>query len=122
MLTYNLDTCDSLTNGTFGTIIGIDVNNMNSVKSIIVCFDNENSGKERRKNNIHLQKKYYPQLATPINKIEFHYSLSRKPSTSSSNAVAVQFPIRLAFSATAHKIQGSNINKFCWGRNKRRPA
>ena len=24
MLTYNLDTCDSLTNGTFGTIIGID--------------------------------------------------------------------------------------------------
>ena len=58
-----------------------------------------------------LQSKYHPKLATPIDRIEFHYSLSKKPTSTSSNAVAVQFPVRLAFSATAHKVQGSNVKK-----------
>ena len=111
MLTHNLDTCDSLTNGTFGEIIGIELNKMNQVKRLIICFDNENSGKERRKNYMQLQKKYYPKLATPIDKIEFHYSLSKKQASSASNAIAIQFPVRLAFAVTAHKIQGATIKK-----------
>jgi len=37
--------------------------------------------------------------------------LSKKSSGTTNNASAVQFPIRLAFSATAHKIQGSTIKK-----------
>ena len=111
MLTHNLDTCDSLTNGTFGEIIDIELNKMNQVKRLIICFDNENSGKERRKNYMQLQKKYYPKLATPIDKIEFHYSLSKKQASSASNAIAIQYPVRLAFAVTAHKIQGATIKK-----------
>ena len=111
MLTHNLDTCDSLTNGTFGEVIDIELNQMKQVKRLIICFDNERSGKERRKNYMQLQKKYYPKLATPIDKIEFHYSLSKKQASNASNAIAIQFPIRLAFAVTAHKIQGATIKK-----------
>ena len=111
MLTYNLDTCDSLTNGTFGQIIGVESNDQNCVNRILVCFENEISGKQRRENFVQLQQKYFPKHATPIDRIEFHYSLSKKPTSASSNAVAIQFPIRLAFAATAHKIQGASVKK-----------
>ena len=111
MLTHNIDTCDSLTNGTFGEVIGLELDENNCVNRVIVCFDNELSGKERRKNCVQLQQQYFPRLATPVDRIEFHYSLSRKPTSTAANAVAVQFPLRLAFAATAHKIQGSTIKK-----------
>ena len=111
MLTFNIDTCDSLTNGTFGEVIGVECDEKNNVTRVIVMFDDESSGKERRKNYLMLQKKYSPKKATPIEKIEFHYSLSRNSTSASSNAVAIQFPLRLAFAATAHKIQGSTIKK-----------
>ena len=54
MLTFNINTCDSLTNGTFGTIIGFEVDDKNDIVRVIVCFDNEISGQERRKNHTHL--------------------------------------------------------------------
>ena len=111
MLTYNIDTCDSLTNGTFGEIRGIELDQNNEVSRIIVQFDNDVSGRERRKNCSELQQKYKPLAVTPIDKIEFQYSLSKKTTRASSNATAIQFPLKLAFAATAHKIQGSTVRK-----------
>ena len=111
MLTFNIDTCDCLTNGTFGEIIGLEFDTFNKLSRVIIEFDTESSGKEKRKNHTDLQRKYYPRLATPIEKIEFNYSLSKKPTSSASNAVALQFPLRLSFAATAHKVQGATIKK-----------
>ena len=39
MLTYNIDTCDSLTNGTFGTIVDFDLNTMKGVRRVFICFN-----------------------------------------------------------------------------------
>ena len=56
-----------------------------------------------------LQQKYSPLAVTPIDKIEFHYSLSRNPTKASSNVRAIQLPLKIAFTATAHKIPNSLV-------------
>ena len=54
MLTYNIDKCDSLTNGTFGEVRGFQFDQNNLVSQIFVQFDDDISGKERRKNYVNL--------------------------------------------------------------------
>ena len=110
-LTHNIDVCDSLTNGTFGKVLGIVLDKRKYVSRVDVHFKDDISGKERRKNCMKLQQQYAPLPVTPIEKIEFQYSLSKKPTRASSNVSAVQFPLRLAFAATAHKIQGATVKK-----------
>ena len=49
MLTWNLDVCDSLTNGSLGQVIDFKHDSNGNVKYIMVKFDDPNAGKERRK-------------------------------------------------------------------------
>ena len=43
MLTFNIDTCDCLTNGTFGEIIGLEFDSSNNLRRVIIEFDTEAS-------------------------------------------------------------------------------
>ena len=111
MLTYNLDTGDCLTNGAFGEVVGYDFNQDGSIKRVHVHFYDMDCGKERRKNFVALQERYPGKHVTPIDLIEFQYSLSKKNKISNATATAIQFPLRLAFAATAHKVQGLTVKK-----------
>ena len=111
MLTYNIDTCDCLTNGSFGEIVGFNFNTDGALKQVYVDFFNEDCGKKKRKGFVHLQKKFPGKNVLPIEKIEFQYSLSKKSNTGIATATAVQFPLKLAFASTAHKVQGMTIKK-----------
>ena len=110
MLTFNIDTCDGLTNGAFGEVIGFEFGKSGELLTVIVKFDEEDVGKERRKRNTNLKYKY-GDFATPIEKIDFQYSLSKKAYSASSSATAIQFPLRLAFAATSYKVQGATVRK-----------
>ena len=107
MLTYNIDTCDGLTNGAFGEAIDIVYNPDKSIKFILVKFKSENVGKERRKK--------YPEFGENVTRIglhESHYGIEgNKFARSAAKATAINFPLKLSFSCTAHKIQGQGIEK-----------
>ena len=49
MLTYNIDTCDSLTNGAFGEVLGYRFDKNRAIKQVYVHFYDEDCGKMRRK-------------------------------------------------------------------------
>ena len=111
MLTFNVDTTDCLTNGAFGEVLGFHRSKQNLVKKVIINFFNEDCGKKNRECDIIFKHQYPGQNATPIDRIEFPYSFSRKGNCVAKNAKVIQFPLRLAFGATSHKVQGQTVLK-----------
>ena len=111
MVTANVDTIYSLTNGAFGKVIDVEKNQSGEYSCILVKFTEEKVGKELRKKHPELNLRYPGQDVTPIKLFEQQYSLSGKSVSGSSTASAIQFPLRLAFAATSHKVQGMNIRK-----------
>ena len=96
MLTINIDVCDGLTNGSQGEVIDFVKDSIGEIKYVLVKFDVIESGKQRRKNFQY--DKMYPGLsATPIELRETNFSLSKKQTSASSTATAIQFPLKLAY-------------------------
>ena len=72
MLTFNVDVMDSLTNGTIGHVIGYERTSEGTVQDILVQFQNEKSGRERRKKvSTELARKFPNNLVTPISLLNF---------------------------------------------------
>ena len=109
MLTYNIDTCDGLTNGARGEIIGLIFDRKETISRIVIKFEKESVGRDKRMTSPELQKKYPG--GTPIEKVKFSFSISKSKKSIINTAMVIQFPIKLAFACTAHKIQGSTISK-----------
>ena len=101
MLTMNLDVCDGLSNGAIGEVVDYVLDSIGEVTLILVKFDNDDVGKQYRK-EVNYNKEYPGQNIVAIKKIEFDFQL-REGSTSS--ATAINFPLRLAWATTCHKIQ-----------------
>ena len=58
MITYNIDVDDCLTNGTRGEIVAIEENKTGFVEKIIIQFDDNCQGEEKRKSDKIVQQKY----------------------------------------------------------------
>ena len=111
MLTQNLKTSDGLTNGAFGEVLGYDFKSDGSLRIIYVHFHNEKIGRETRKCFPELQNLYPRKKTTPIKVYERTFPIGNAFSSTSSTASAVQFPLKLSFAVTAHKVQGQTIKK-----------
>jgi len=109
MLTYNIDTSDGLTNGARSTLVGIMEDCKNDISKLIVEFENESVGAEKRRKNPQIREKY--PNGTTIEKVNFSFSISKSKKSVVSNASVIQFPLKLAFACTAHKVQGLTISK-----------
>ena len=109
MLTYNVDTSDGLTNGARGELIGIINDKAGNISKLIVKFENISIGKEKMNLCQELSRKYPG--GTLIEKVNFPFSISKSKKTVISTAMVIQFPLKLAFACTAHKVQGATIAK-----------
>ena len=109
MLTCNVDTCDGLTNGARGDLIGIQKDSSDNITKLIIKFENPLVGQEKRKNNPSISSRY--EYGTPIEKVNFSFSISKNKKSVINTASVIQFPVRLAFACTAHKVQGLTIPK-----------
>ena len=109
MLTYNVDTADGLTNGSRGELIGVIKNAQNEVNKLIIKLENASLGQMNRELNPEISKKYPG--CTLIEKVSFGFSLSKSNRGNIASARVIQFPVKLAFAATAHKIQGQTVKK-----------
>ena len=91
MLTYNINTFDCLTNGALGEVLGFKFNQDGSVKEVYVHFNDEDCGRERRRNMVAIQQKFPGKFVTPIELMEFQYSLSKKSN------MPIQLPAQFSF-------------------------
>ena len=109
MLTYNVDTSDGLTNGARGELIGIIKDKAGNISKLIVKFENESVGEDKRRKNQDITDQFPG--GTPIEKVNFSFSISKSKTSVINTANIIQFPIKLAFACTAHKIQGATVPK-----------
>ena len=127
MVIYNINTRDSLVNGARGLVINM-VEESSVVKAIIVKFDNPEAGLEQVKDHQHFMEKHGLKSGVPIFRVLFEYPLpySKGKKTHGCTGKINQFPIRLSWGSTAHKLQGSTIGKHsslvAHGHSKTKPA
>ena len=76
------------------------------IKSLIIKFDVEKAGGQQREAYAHIADKYKECNGTPIfrKKVKYHLNGSGKK-VHAAKATVFQFPIKLAFALTGHKIQ-----------------
>ena len=107
ILVFNVAVSDSLVNGEVGTILNI-IKEKEEVAAIIVNFDNSDAGGEHRKSHAAFLAKHCITSGTPIfrSTLEYNLKLRRGSRRHGCSGKICQFPLRLADSFTAHKLQG----------------
>jgi endonuclease/exonuclease/phosphatase (EEP) superfamily protein YafD len=99
-----------LTNGVIGTVHAIKVNDMGQMTCVVVQFDNPNVGEQQRADHPEISQEYKDVLGTPIYRIDIQYQLpGRFGYQSTASAKLNQFPLRLAWAVTCHKVQGQTF-------------
>ena len=109
ILVFNVAVSDSLVNGEVGKILNIIKDTeKNEVKSIIVQFDNPEAGFEQKRTHAAFLAKNCIKQGTPIfrSTLEYNLKLRKGSRRHGCSGKISQFPLRLADSFTAHKLQG----------------
>ena len=103
-LTYNLNTNDSLVNGSLGKIVGVKEDANGTLLEIHVHFFNEAMGKETAKSHQGLKAKYGVQTI-PILRLEAQPRIGSQNFGVKSTCTVYMFPLRLAHAMTIHKVR-----------------
>ncbi|XP_065139046.1 uncharacterized protein [Paramisgurnus dabryanus] len=112
MLKKNVDVSDGLVNGAFGTVVHVsesqkhDDHDNDFPSAIHVEFDDPNVGKVQRSK----QQPRFSRNATVIEAVE--------DQVTNDGGIRRQFPLKLAWACTVHKVQGLTVDKAVVSLNK----
>ena len=107
-LNYNVNTIDGLVNGAQGKVVGYERTETGAVKCVIVAFDDPTVGANQRLQYPVIAQKYAKDNGTPILRQDFQYQIPYWKKNGYSHGASVkilQFPLKLAWASTAHKMQ-----------------
>ena len=107
MIIHNIDTSDCLTNGQLGVLVDVIKTTKGEADKLIIKLNSKNSGIQNRARFPGLAARY-PECVF-IERITNQYAIRKRSGDVSSTASVIQFPIKLAFAITSHKIQGQTI-------------
>ena len=94
MIIHNIDTVDSLPNGQLGVLVDVIRTTSGDVDKLVIKLQNQTAGKKIQQN--------HPRIAA-------QYTIRKKSGDVGTTAIIIQFPVKLAFAITSHKIQGQTI-------------
>ena len=107
MIIHNIDTSDCLTNGQLGELVGLVKTTKGEVDKLIIRLNNKKAGQNNQSKHPIFASKY-PNCVT-IERVALQYTLRKKSGEAGASATVIQFPVKLAFAITSHKIQGQTI-------------
>ena len=113
MLVFNINIPDLLVNGALGTVVGIELDKKGEIECIVISFDIPDTGISQIHEFKQVAEKHADQNGCPIyiHTIEEFITTSRGKRSHGSTYQITQFPMRLAWASTAHKVQGVTIKK-----------
>ena len=111
MLIHNVNTSDGLTNGAQGTLEKILCDD-SKVRYILIKFDNKRVGRHQRQKFKFLSSRYNLSEATPIERVSFSYTLGDTSKNHAARATVLQFPLRLSWALTSHKVSKKSTKKI----------
>lgn len=108
MIIRNIDVQDGLVNGAQGTLVDF-LPSQQHVKAILVKFDKPDIGQTARATSS-LDESQYPKDVVPIPRVDVSFSTcSRKQGLT---ITWTQFPLKLCFACTIHKVQGLSVDNL----------
>ena len=121
MIIYNVNIPDGLVNGQRESVLGFEFfnNAPGNVEAVIVRLDDPNAGIDQVNKYKGISWQWKEQNGIPIFRSKFTaYKPSKRSDKGYLKYQILQFPLRLSWAATCHKLQGANIkdkNLICHG-------
>ena len=109
MVTTNINTSDGITNGSIGTLFDVVRNHKREIQYLVVDLANPTKGRSNTASYPGITKGVAGRIV--LEKVKWEYPLKKRGGKGGSSATVIQFPVRLAYAVTCHKMQGQTISQ-----------
>ena len=110
MITTNINTSDGITNGSIGTLFDVVRNHKREIQYLVVDLANPTKGRSNTASYPGITKGKAGRIV--LEKVKWDYPLKKRGGKGgSATATVIQFPARLAYGVTEHKMQGQTISQ-----------